>query len=101
MIESQDAGFETIASNMGQNLALISLPDVVGQLTCFYVQTKKRNADRDRQKAEAMRFCRESLQMEDDDIVVFDNEELLWFHHECWGNKPEQSMYSYSDLKSW
>jgi hypothetical protein len=48
-----------------------------------------------------MRFCRESLQMEDDDIVVFDNEELLWFHHEIWGNKPEQSLYSYSDLKGW
>jgi hypothetical protein len=39
--------------------------------------------------------------MEDDDIVVFDNEELLWFHHEIWGNKPEQSLYSYSDLKGW
>lgn len=40
MIESQDAGFETIASNMGQGLELVSLPDTVGQLTCFYVQTK-------------------------------------------------------------
>lgn len=101
MIESQDAGFETISSNMGRSLALVSTPDIVGQMTCFYVQHKKRTPDRDRQKAEAMRFCRESLQMEDDDIVVFDNEELLWFHHEIWGNKPEQSLYSYSDLKSW
>ena len=48
-----------------------------------------------------MRFCKEGLQMEDEDIAVFDNEELLWFHHNAWGDKPEQSLYSYSDLKSW
>jgi len=65
------------------------LPELVGQITCIYVQTKKRNADRDRQKAEAMRFCKDALMMDDEDIVVFDNEELLWFHHHVWGNKPE------------
>ena len=48
-----------------------------------------------------MRFCKDALYMEDEDIVVFDNEELLWFHHNVWGNKPEQSMYSFSDLNSW
>jgi hypothetical protein len=50
-IESQDAGFETVTSNMGQNLELISLPETVGQVTCFYVQHKKRTPDRDAQKA--------------------------------------------------
>jgi len=90
-IESQDAGFETVASNMGQNLELISLPETVGQITCFYVQHKKRNSDRDRQKAEAMRFCKDCLGMDDKDIVVVDNEELLWFHHENWGNEPPMS----------
>ena len=74
---------------MGQQLLLDNLPTLVGQLTCFYVQTKERNPDRDRQKAEAMRFCKEGLQMDDEDIVVFDNEELLWFHHHIWGDKPE------------
>lgn len=100
-IESQDAGFETIASNMGQTLEIVSLPETVGQMTCLYVQYKKRNADRDRQKAEAMRFCKESLQMDEEDIIVLDNEELLWFYHDMWGDKPPQAMYKYSDLKSW
>jgi hypothetical protein len=99
LIESQDAGFETIASNMGQNLQIVSLPDQVGQMTCFYFQYKKRNPQRDRQKAEAMRFLKECLQMDDEDIVVLDNEEILWFWHDAWGDAPRQSMYSYTDLQ--
>lgn len=72
LIESHDAGFETIASNMGQNLQIVSLPDQVGQLTCFYIQCKQRTTQRDKQKTEAMRFCKECLQMDDEDILVFD-----------------------------
>lgn len=66
---------------MGQNLEIVSVPELVGQMTCIYVQYKKRNAERERQKAEAMRFCKESLQMESEDIIVLDNEEMLWFYH--------------------
>lgn len=56
-IESQDAGFETIASNMGRTLEIQSVPEIVGQMTCLYVEYKRRTPDRDRQKAEAFRFC--------------------------------------------
>jgi len=48
-----------------------------------------------------MRFCKESLQMDDVDIIVMDNEEMLWFYHEIWGDKPGQALYKYSDLKAW
>jgi hypothetical protein len=68
-------------------------------MTCFYIQYKLRNPQRDRQKAEAMRFLKECLQMDDDDIVVLSNEEFLWFWHKVWGDKPPQSLYSYTDLK--
>lgn len=34
--------------------------------------------------------------MEDADIIVMNNEEMLWFYHEIWGDKPPQALYSYT-----
>jgi len=69
--------FETVASNLGQSLNLVHQANNVGQMTCLYIETKTRTPDRNRQKAESLSFCKQVLQMEEDDIIVLTNEELL------------------------
>jgi hypothetical protein len=53
--------FETVASNLGQSLNLVHQANNVGQMTCLYIETKKRTPDRNRQKAEALSFCKQVL----------------------------------------
>jgi hypothetical protein len=39
--------------------------------------------------------------MEEEDIVVLDNEEFLWFWHDAWGDKTPQTNYGYAELQTW